>query len=530
MKKIYIIFLFQWFCEPLFSQTPVFIWEKQEQRSVGKLIRSNHDKNLVVCGTWGNDYLFDWVNIITLMYDTNGNEMWRHIYDDTINGGIDDPFDMVIDTFDNIYIAGRTHLTNDGLPITPEILLLKYDKYGNLIWKQEFGDSINFMGGAWKMQLFDNRTIYLAGYGQLISGSQNKSVILKYDSSGTLLWQHIDLNAYETMGLDVEIDKSENAYLIGTTACCTPGYKIFVTKYDSSGSMRWNKILFDSAHIYATAHYSGIDDSANIYITGNTQDTAFSTGYDCVIAKVDSAGQQKWFTVYTSSNDPNHWENSNDMTTDMSGNSYVCGSVSTGSGGYGFVLKILSDGSIAWDSAYSSTTGGFVSLFMNINSDLFITGGSGGSSTGLAVISFDSSGIENYHIQRIGTYSGIDLKQIGNSMYVTGRNSNVSSSQTDDSLFVFKLGDSTLINSASTFFIDDEIQIFPIPFQESLFIYPRISTSIKVKIYNLLGEILYDKTIKEFVAVNARHWTTGIYFISVQSGNELFIRKIIKSK
>src|SRR5690606_11287467 len=123
---------------------------------------------------------------------------------------------------------------------------------------------------------------------------------------------------------------------------------------------------------------------------GITQDTSFSTGYDCVIAKVDSAGEQKWFTVYTGTNDPNHWENSHDIATDLTGNSYVCGTVSTGSGGYAFVLKILSSGIISWDSAYSNTANGFISLFTHNNSDIFLTGGGGG----MLLTSYNSSGSE----------------------------------------------------------------------------------------------------------------------------------------
>ena len=85
-----------------FAQAPVLQWERQKARSIGKLIAQNSEGNIVVCGTYGNNFSTDWVNIITIMYDTNGTELWSQIYEDTINGGINEPFDIVIDTFDNL--------------------------------------------------------------------------------------------------------------------------------------------------------------------------------------------------------------------------------------------------------------------------------------------------------------------------------------------------------------------------------------------------------------------------------------------
>lgn len=529
MKKLFIILILIGFCKPIFAQNPSLIWERQERISSGKLIKTTSDKNLVVCGTYGNDFLFDWVDVTTIMYDTNGNKLWSSIYTDAVNGGKNEPFDMVVDSFDNIYIAGSTHLSADGLPITQEVLLLKYDKFGTLLWKQEFGDSVNFMGFAYKMYLYDNRAIYLAGYGQLISGSQNKSVILKYDSAGTLLWNHIDINAYETMGLDVEVDNSENSYLVGTTACCASN-KIFISKYNSSGNMQWNNILYDSAHLYMTAHSSGIDDSANIYIVGSTVDTAFSTGYDCAIAKMDSSGLQKWFTAYTTSNDPNYWDNPHDMVLDSIGNCYVCGTVEAGNSGYCFILKMLSNGSIAWDSAYTATVGGFVSLFLIENSNIVIGGGTGGTSNiGSLVISLDSSGSENFYIQRLGPYPGRDVIQIENSIYLVGVNSNATGPLTDDSLFVFKYADSTLVSSIPQNNIEECIEMFPNPFWYNIFISNCSSAHSRVTVYNLLGELVYDSIIERNEPIDTKGWNSGIYFLKIQSGNDFILKKIIKS-
>lgn len=517
------------------AQPPVLQWEKQKALSSGKLLAHTTEGNIVVCGTYGNDYPGDWVNIITIMYDTNGTELWTRIYDDTINGGIDDPWDMVIDTFDNIYIAGRTHLSYSGLPITSEVLILKYKKNGNLIWKQEFGDSVNFQGSAYKMRLVQNRNIYIAGYGQLISGGQNKSIIAKYDSSGQFLWVNVDTNTYETIGLNVEVDKSENIYLIGTTACCVPGYKMFVSKYDSSGNNLWNTNIYDSSHIYATTHCSVIDDSANIYIAGSTKDTAFSTGYDCVIAKVDSAGYQKWFTVYNSSSDPQNWEDSKNIVFDSFRNIYVSGTVGTGNGGYAFILKVLGNGFISWNHVYNnppSNANGFTSLSLNSNHKIIATGGGdfGGISQGLTIISFDSTGQENWRIEKQGDYSGNATIAGYNSLYVTGAKSNIDPQPIDDSLFLFKYSDSLIDFVTPSLFLYNSITVYPNPSIQFLKISidKKINKLLELNIYDVNGRLIFVKNISSDFIISTSEWCKGIYFIHLKLGDYTLTKKIIK--
>ena len=517
------------------SQTPVFEWEAQRTFSSGKLIAHTSVGNIVVCGTYGNDYPGDWVKIITIMYDTNGTELWSSIYEDTINGGINDPWDLVIDTFDNIYIAGHSHLSFDGLPITPEVLILKYNKNGDLIWKQELGDSINFQGGSFKMQLFQNRYIYVSGYGQLISGSQNKSIIAKYDSSGQILWSSIDANNFETTGIDLEVDKSENIYLIGTTACCVPGYKMYIKKFNSSGNILWDRTIYDSLHVYATAICSAIDDSSNVYVSGLTKDTTFSTGYDCVVAKVDSAGHQKWFTVYNSTLDTDYWENPKNIIVDTFNSVYVSGTVGTGNGGYGFIFKVLNSGIIMWDHFFNSpptNANGFTSLTLDSSHNLIATGGGnfGGIDRGVTLISFDLSGQENWRVEKQGSYSGTATICFSNSIYVTGANANSDPQPIDDSLFLFKFHDSLIDFVNPSLFLYNLIIISPNPSIEFLkiFINKKINTILELNIYDVNGRIVFVKNISSDYIISTNEWTKGIYFIHLKMGDHIFTKKIIK--
>ena len=56
--------------------------------------------------------------------------------------------------------------------------------------------------------------------------------VAEYDSSGALNWTILANNNFDNWAMDIVSDKAGNSYLSGTTACCLPGYDMFVAKYD----------------------------------------------------------------------------------------------------------------------------------------------------------------------------------------------------------------------------------------------------------------------------------------------------------
>lgn len=534
-RAILILAILIYFLPLCKGQAPSLIWSQEKFRSIGRLIAKDGSDNVIVCGTYGNDFAYDWAEILTIKYDTNGNELWSRRYADTINGGINRPFDIAIDDLGSIYVAGSTHETNDGLPITPEILLLKYDSNGNLLWKQEYGDSSNFQGWASKLVLRNNSEITLAGFGQLISGSSNKAFIARYDSSGQQRWIYIQPNIYETFSRDVEVDKAGFSYLCGTTACCTPGYKMFVTKFDSIGNIVWNKVIRDSTHIYIANHVSCIDDSANIYLSGETQDTLFSTGYDCATVKVDSAGSQIWFSSYTNTSDPNEWESSNEIVVDSSHCTYIVGTIMNSPNNDGLIIKNNSNGSLAWGNRYNGTGNGddgFNSIFFTSNSNIVVTGAGVPlpNTNGLCLFLYDSTGTEIWRIEKVGNYNATNSVEINNSIYTTGQNGNIDLSWFDDSLFLFKFGDTLGLGVISNFDELPDALIFPNPFCDYLNISFPDNSNIHfyLSVFNIAGELVFKNYYTTSAVLFTKDFTDGVYLIKLNAEGKQFRMKVVK--
>ena len=88
-------------------------------------------------------------------------------------------------------------------------------------------------------------------------------------------------------GKDIAVDGSGNVYVVGE-ADIGGQYDLIVAKYNSSGTIQWQRALVsDSGHGIA------VDSSGNAYVVGRTT-TSTAGGNDISIAKYDTDGNIQW--------------------------------------------------------------------------------------------------------------------------------------------------------------------------------------------------------------------------------------------
>jgi hypothetical protein len=122
-------------------------------------------------------------------------------------------------------------------------------------------------------------------------------------------------------------DASGNVYVTGESAASasiiTKDYDYLTIKYDSSGTEKWHKIYDGLAGGDDEATSMALDDSNNVYITGQCDNG--STGLinlDYVTIKYDTAGNQKWCAVY---NGIGNGDDGAKAITVMNGSVFVAG-------------------------------------------------------------------------------------------------------------------------------------------------------------------------------------------------------------
>jgi len=145
-------------------------------------------------------------------------------------------------------------------------------------------------------------------------------------------------------GVAAVSDASGNSYSIGSSAAGAGSYDALIVKFNSAGTIQWQRVFGDSAFNpgIAIAYYS--EDA--IYITSQLN-------VNIIIAKYNSSGAIQWQkSLGGTGNDYGQA-----LTTDSDGNVYLGGATDQNVfGGFrGFLVKYNSSGVIQWQRVFGSS-------------------------------------------------------------------------------------------------------------------------------------------------------------------------------
>jgi hypothetical protein len=253
---------------------------------------------------------------------------------------------IAVDSSANFYLSG-----GNGA--------LKYDSSGSLLWFSNHGGVVN--------------AIAVDGSGNVYIGGNRTSNLTtrKYDSSGNLLWS-VDHGANVNA---IAVDGSGNVYTGGVRTS-----NLTTRKYDSSGNLLWS--VDHGANVNAIA----VDGSGNVY-TGGNRTGAITT------RKYDTSGTLQWSR--------DHGAVVNAIAVDGSGNVYTGGQRTSNL----TTRKYNTSGTLQW----SSDHGANVNAIAVDGSGNVYTGSQRNSSTGVALIKYDSSGnITKSYVNVIGVQQAVN--------------------------------------------------------------------------------------------------------------------------
>jgi len=266
-------------------------------------------------------------DICLVKYDNSGMQLWNHTWG---GNGIDSCVAITLDSSENIYIAGGIFNTIKGIT---SMCLVKYDKSGNYKWNCTWGEKI--FNRATGLVLDSSDNIYITGYTQNYDSQSADVYLLKYNNSGNFQWNRTWGSTNTDFGKVVIIDSSDNIYIAGSTQSFGEGgYDIFLVKYNISGTMLWNHTWGGSQ--WDSCSEVALDSSNNIYIGGYTK--SFGAGWDdmCLV-KYNSSGTQLWNRTWGGGNP----ESCNAIILDSLDNIYIAGGTSSfGQGYYGAPTRI----------------------------------------------------------------------------------------------------------------------------------------------------------------------------------------------
>ncbi|MEO5569451.1 MAG: T9SS type A sorting domain-containing protein [Bacteroidia bacterium] len=314
------------------------LWAKQAENGYGFSIAVDTNGYSYVTGAFeGTSIVFGSTTLLNtsislndifiVKYDPSGNVVWAK---SASGNNIENASSISVNPAGNSYITGNfvsDSITFDnitlinGNPGYDLIFITKYDASGNVVWAKSpvgtdnaaYSIKTDVSGNSYLTGYFRNAPITFGSFTLLPVGSFD-IFLVKYDSSGNVLWANRAAGTSLDFGLGVTVDANGNSYMTGSFISPTldfgstaltftggVGGDAFIAKYDVSGNVLWAKsaVGLSDDHGYAIT----ADANGNCYVTGSFLSTTITFGSitltnggntDIFIAKYDSLGNAVW--------------------------------------------------------------------------------------------------------------------------------------------------------------------------------------------------------------------------------------------
>lgn len=279
-------------------------------------------------------------DVATMKYSPDGDSLWKQLY--VSPGGNNQPNDMEIDASGNIYIAGASWVTAQQ---DFDLLLLKYDPNGNLLWDETLDNGDGQLDTGYELAIDTYGNVIVAGF------SEPEAYLVKYNSSGDLLWQD-EHEGYSTNDdwRRVDTDSVGNIYVLGEISPPGESNHLWTAKYDPDGNILWEDNYTGTADKACYAGNLTIMQDGGVVITGQSWD--LPNHISIITIRYGPDGTKLWQQLekagYTHAS-------GDDVALDTAGNIYITG--------YGYdysyqediiTLSYSADGTLLWTKIYAS--------------------------------------------------------------------------------------------------------------------------------------------------------------------------------
>ena len=229
----------------------------------------------------------------------------------------------------SLYVTGIHGFSSGGPTSERDMYVGKYNTAGTIQWENKIGHSSTEDSGN-GIGIDSSSNVYSAG-ASLNGGSFNNGFIVKYNSSGSLQWQKLlTESSQHTNFSGITVSSAGDSYVVGYRRGNNP----LIVKYNSSGSVSFQNELLISSPSYGSFYKVFLAADGFVYAVGYAQGPVYLIG---LIAKYSTSGvlQFQRTIAHSSLNvEPNS------ITVSTSGVMYIVGRI----GSNAFMAALPSDG------------------------------------------------------------------------------------------------------------------------------------------------------------------------------------------
>ena len=416
--------------------------------------------------------------------------------------------------------------------------------------------------------IIDNDTFKSKGSDDLL--------LVKLDNSGNLVWAKSFGSNSEDWGMNnLAVDKQGNIYMSCMFGLWLPddtikigsyeytgntGRDIYIVKLTKDGDVIWVKQA--AGKLYDSVFGIVVDEFGNVYSTGCIRDTVYFDGNmyiankdktDLFLSKYDPNGNLIFVKLAQSTSDWNRGNIGLDITLGSDGFIYLCGLVNdtttfdnhtihVSKTEYLVIAKYDTNGNVIWVRADIKGHAGRIAT--DADNNIYSSLGYGEST----LVKYDSSGKliwENKYGPHKNGANNTKVEVLGltvtneNKLLITGMYDNLTNTFGKDTLQLYskpknniyiaevKLFPADIVDQTVT---EPNIKLYPNP--NSGYFYVEAKNLVDNKgiltITDVNGKIVYSKDIKPKTGIDISSLSDGVYFVNISSGADTYSGKIIK--
>ncbi|MFX1286825.1 MAG: SBBP repeat-containing protein [Promethearchaeota archaeon] len=326
-----------------------FTWETEmNDCSVGISVDKND--NIYYAGFYTNVDNYD---MFLFKFNKYGVKQWNISW-----GGPerDLAHDVITDSEGNVYVVGSTNSYSVG---SSDICLLKFDHLGSLIWNITWGGS-NIESGS-SIALDSSENLVITGETRSFGAGDFDICVVKFDKSGTQLWNQTWGNNQLNRGFDVALDTLDNIYVVGSNYLSN--LEMVIVKFNSTGGTEWSRTWDLRVEDSTWATSTIIDNNGDIYVTGTAYRYYTSRIF---LAKYNSNGDQLWVKTWLDGSTGGEY-----LARDSFGNIYVAGDAYNDA----VVVKFNSSGNYLWNITWGGSGDDWASgVAFDSEGSIYLTG------------------------------------------------------------------------------------------------------------------------------------------------------------
>lgn len=291
------------------------VWQRRlysTSADIGNSIALDSTGNVYIAGSTNNSGFI-------AKYNNSGTLIWQKIVTDANSNEFKK---ITTDSFNNVYVLGLSSASKYQI-------LNKYNSAGTLLWQKKLTyngltSTSNFVG----LSVNGSENVYVSG--TTTNGTTVNGFIVKYDSTGNIIWQKL----IGTPVTQLVSDTSENVYVTGSVT----GTSVYAAKFNSSGVLEWSNYL--NQYWPTTGYDITLDSNNNLYILSRAEPGVAESSYGMSFIKLSQAGILQFARYLTASGGTGNYALGYSISTDNYNNIFLTGRLTTSM----TVVKVPSSG------------------------------------------------------------------------------------------------------------------------------------------------------------------------------------------